>query len=307
VYGHTMSHGRLLKKLVAYSFAALMLLPVTAWAQQPAGDRISEQLKKTGQVDLANSKVRLLKADYTFEGKNVEAIIMRPMAEGEYPGLVLVPGYSRTAADYIPLGVRFAKAGYACMAITQPGFGKSEGEADFVGPRTIATLEAGIARFRNEPFVDPERIGIFGYSRGAMATSLLATRGIELQAAVFAAGIYDFQKAYDGITLEGIRENMKKEAGLSPAAVAARSSILRMSDLACPVLILHGQLDKNAPVDQALALREKLEQEEKEFELKIFPDKAHDMGMKNLLDATLPFLEKHLLHKDGSAGTVKGT
>ena len=53
--------------------------------------------------------------------------------------------------------------------ITQRGFGKSTGKPDFVGPKTIAALEAGFQKFSKEPFVDATRLGVFGYSRGAIA------------------------------------------------------------------------------------------------------------------------------------------
>jgi dipeptidyl aminopeptidase/acylaminoacyl peptidase len=139
-------------------------------------------------------------------------------------------------------------------------------------------------------------MGIFGYSRGAMAASLLSTRltSKELHAAIFAAGIYDFKKAYDEVTLAGIKENMEKEAGLKEEATKARSSVYRMDKLPCPVLILHGEIDVNAPINQAYLLRDKLVALKKEHELKTFPDKDHDIGRQNLNDNLVSFLNKHL-------------
>ena len=59
--------------------------------------------------------------DVVHEGLNltVEAIVFRPLAEGWHPGILLIPGFSRTARDYIPLGVRFARDGFAAVAVTQ--------------------------------------------------------------------------------------------------------------------------------------------------------------------------------------------
>jgi dipeptidyl aminopeptidase/acylaminoacyl peptidase len=226
----------------------------------------------------------------------VEAIVFRPITEGKYPGLLLIPGYSRTARDYIPMGIRFAREGFACIAITQRGFSKSTGQADFVGPQTIASLQAGYAKFRQEPYVDKEQMGLFGYFRGAMAASLLACRMRDqgLRAAVFAAGIYDLKRAYDEIKIEGIRENIQKEAGLTDAALAERSSLKKMADLVCPALILHGEKDENAPVNQAYLLRDQLTSLKKDHELKIFPDRDHDLGRQNLNDATLAYFTAKL-------------
>ena len=258
---------------------------------------VVEKLEKEGKYTLERAGVEILKYDFTVNGDAVEAIAFRPVKEGKHPGVVLIPGYSRTARDYIPLGIRFAREGMAALAITQRGFGKSAGQADFVGPKTMAAIEAGFRKFRGEAYVDAARMGVFGYSRGAMAASLLAVtlKPDELKAAAFGAGIYDFKKAYDEVKLAGIRENMEKEAGVSEEAVAGRSSIRKMEALFCPVLILHGEKDENAPVSQAYLLRDRLKDLKKDFEIKTFSDRDHDIGRQNLNDHLLPFFKKHLV------------
>lgn len=127
-----------------------------------------------------------------------------------------------------------------------------------MGPRAIKALITGFKKFQREPYVDKNKMGIFGGSRGAMAASLMTVRLKDVKAAVFAAGIYDFKKAYDEIKIEGIRENMVAEMRMTPEAIKKRSSILQMQKLNCPVLILHGQKDENAPVSQAILLRDRL-------------------------------------------------
>ena len=283
---------------IATTLTGLLIVAAGAWAQQPLDlAKVTEALDKDGRFAFDQGKVLALKYDYTVGGDAVEAIAFRPSADGKYPAVLLIPGFSRTARDYIPLGLRFAGEGFACVAVTQRGFGKSAGPPDFVGPKTIAALEAGFQRFGTEPYVDRSRMGVFGYSRGAMAASLLAVRlkATEVQDAVFAAGIYDFKKAYDDIKLPGIRANMEQEAGLSEAAMQARTSVTKMADLACPVLILHGEKDENAPVSQAYLLRDRLTALNKEFDLKTFPDRDHDLGRQNLNDATLAFFKRKLM------------
>ena len=48
-------------------------------------------------------------------------------------------------------------------------------------------------------------MGIYGYSRGGMAASLLAVKLDDVQAVVLGAGIYDFKEAYDEVTIKGIK------------------------------------------------------------------------------------------------------
>lgn len=281
----------------ALTLGGFVILNAAASAQQPIDlATITERLEKDGRFVFDRANVIVLKYDFTHEGDAVEAIAFRPAADGRHAGVLLIPGFSRTARDYIPLGIRLAREGLACVAVTQRGFGKSAGKPDFVGPKTLAALEAGFEKFRKEDYVDGSRMGLFGYSRGAMAASLLACRLKDqgLRGAVFASGIYDFKKAHTDIRLEGIRENMEQEAGLSETAVADRSSVKKMEDLACPVLILHGEKDENAPINQAFLLGDRLMELKKEFTLKTFPDRDHDLGRENLNAATIAFFKNRL-------------
>jgi dipeptidyl aminopeptidase/acylaminoacyl peptidase len=286
-----------MSKFVMVALAGLLFCPGLVSAQHPLDlAKVIQALDKDGRVALDQGKILALEYNYSVDGDKVEAVAFRPAAEGTYPAVLLIPGFSRTARDYIPLGLRFAKEGFACLAVTQRGFGRSAGKPDFVGPKSIAALEAGFQRFRKEPYVDGSRMGVFGYSRGAMAASLLVVRlkDTEVQAAVFAAGIYDFKKAYDDIKLPGIRANMEREAGLSASAARDRTSVTKMADLPCPVLILHGEKDENAPVSQARLLADRLKELKKVFELQTFPDRDHDLGRQNLYDHTLGFFKRKL-------------
>jgi dipeptidyl aminopeptidase/acylaminoacyl peptidase len=264
-------------------------------AQQSGREKIIEALEKDGCVTPESGKVRVCKYDYVSNGQNVEAISFQPLGSGTFPSLMLIPGYQRSARDYISLGALFAGEGFACLAVTQPGFGKSQGTPDFVGPKTIAALVAGFNKFKHETFVDSSRMGIFGYSRGAMAASLLAVQLNDLGAAVMGGGIYDFKRAYDEIKDEEIRKNMAQETGMTEEAIRQRSSILRMKNLRCPVLILHGEKDENAPPSQAFLLRDRLAALKKSFEIKIFPNEGHGLNMQEVFTTSLDFFKRKLM------------
>ena len=145
------------------------------------------------------------------------------------------------------------------------------------------------------------RMAIYGYSRGGMAASLLVVELEDVKAAVFGAGVYDFQRAYDDSTLPGVRKNMMAETGMTKEAVRERSSILRMDKLKCPVLILHGEKDINVPVSQAKLLRDRFTQLHKEFEIKLFPDKEHSIGPE-AGDMTVDFFKRRLQQKMSTSG-----
>jgi dipeptidyl aminopeptidase/acylaminoacyl peptidase len=274
---------------------SFLLIASSASAQQrPDFSKLIEAMDKEGCVVHQESGVKVCKRDFSVDGKNVEAISFEPRGGGKFPGLLLIPGHATTARDWIPNGLTYAQNGYAGLAVSQPGYGRSEGPGDYVGPRTLTVLIAGYRRFQREPFVDPNRMGIVGYSRGGMAASLLAVQLNDLKAVVLGAGVYDFNKAYDETGLDGIRENMKAETGMTPEAIKQRSSVLQMEKLKCPVLILHGEKDINVPVSQAYLLRDRLTALKKEFEIQIFPDREHGIGPQNLYKYSLDFLKRKI-------------
>jgi dipeptidyl aminopeptidase/acylaminoacyl peptidase len=222
------------------------------------------------------------------DANSIEAVSIRPLAEGRYPGIVLTSGF-------MTLATAFAQQGFACLSVEQPGFGKSQGKPDFVGPNTIRALIAGFKKFRREPYVNSKKMGIFGYSRGAMAASLMTVRlGNDVKAAVFGAGVYDFQKAYDEVKIEGIRKNMEAETGMTEKAIKERSSILQMNKLKSPVLILHSEKDENVPVSQAYLLRDRLTELKKIFEIKISPTGRHGYIDGDFVSTVLDFFSRRL-------------
>jgi len=265
-------------------------------AQQQGGwEEIVKRMEKEGCTTL-ESRVKVCRADYAVDGKKVEAISVTPPGAGPFPGVLMVPGFERTARDILPLGVRLGREGFASVAVSQPGFGKSQGPPDFVGPKTLAVLTVAYRKLQKESYVDPNRMAIYGYSRGGMASSLLAVQLDDVKAAVFGAGIYDFQRFYDDTPLPAARKNMVVETGMTKEAVLERSSILRMDRLKCPVLILHGEEDERVPVSQAKLLRDRLTELHKEFEIKLFPGKPHSIGPE-AGEMAVDFFKRKLLEK----------
>jgi len=283
------------KKRLSLLFCCITCLSsLSTSALQSPRPTLAEQLEQEGCVTNEPSQTKICKYDYVADGKKLEAFTIRPQAEGKYPGVVLLSGLEG-AKTLITFGSMLAARGFACLAISEPGYGKSEGKPDFMGPASIKAFAVGFKRFKRESFVDATRMGIYGYSRGAMAASLLTIRlDKEVKAAVFGAGVYDLKKAYAETKFDGIRENIKAEAGLTEQAFKERSSILQVQKLNAPILIIHGENDDNVPVNQALLLRDRMKELKKDFEIVILTDHKHGQIKGNFISPVIDFFNRKL-------------
>lgn len=230
---------------------------------------------------------------YVRDQYKIEALLVRPNVSGKLPTIICINGFGKTALDFFSRCITFARAGFVVLAVTMPGFGNSEGPRDWVGSETIKSLAEGYRKIQKEFFVDTDRIGIFGFSRGALAATILATGKLKFKAAIFASGVYNFLKAYNSATDEEMKNNMLRESGMTEKAIFERSPIFALDNIECPVLILHGRNDKFNSVDQAIQLAQKLKNLNKPFEIQIYENADHELN-KTYMKICLIFFNREL-------------
>jgi len=133
-------------------------------------------------------------------------------------------------------------------------------------PVWMKTLWDAASFVARQPQVDPERLGLLGFSLGAYLALSAAAIDSRIQAVVEFFG------------------GMPKEMKLFTRRL-------------CPVLILHGEQDKTVPVEEAYHLQRILEQKQIAYEMQIYPGVGHGFSGETWRDAglrTLAFLSKHL-------------
>lgn len=114
--------------------------------------------------------------------------------------------------------------------------------------------------------VDPKRIGLWGGSYGGYLTALGLARGSDL----FAAGV-DFHGVHDWSKLRSF------ETGSPEARLAFESSpMASVKTWRSPVLLIHGDDDRNVPFAETVRLVEALRAQNVDFEQIIYPDEVHD-------------------------------
>ena len=119
---------------------------------------------------------------------------------------------------------------------------------------------------RNRADVDPKRIGLWGGSYGGYLTALGLARGSDL----FAAGV-DFHGVHDWSKLRTM------EANSPEARLAFESSpMAAVKTWRSPVLLIHGDDDRNVPFAETVRLVEALRAQKVDFEQIVYPDEIHD-------------------------------
>lgn len=125
---------------------------------------------------------------------------------------------------------------------------------------------------RSRSDVDPSRIGLWGGSYGGYLTALGLARASNL----FAAGV-DFHGVHDwNVVIRNFVPAYNPDAQPDAARIAfASSPMASVSTWKSPVLLIHGDDDRNVPFSETVRLVEALRKQNVEFQELIFPDEIH--------------------------------
>jgi len=233
--------------------------------------------------------------------QRVELYWARPEGQGRWPAILFVHGHQigirpggKTYLDFGRLAAMLQE-GYVAAAVSQPGYGQSGGAPDFCGSFSQNAILAAIRFLRQKTFVDPDKIGLFGYSRGAIVASMVATQDAQLAAVVLGGGTYDFNLGYP-TELAGLDANIRSEAGVTPEAFKARSAAHHVEQIKSPILLLHGAEDDRFKADYVLKFARDLKAHNVVVQNKIFDGVGHGIPIRQQYQWILPFLREHLRH-----------
>jgi dipeptidyl aminopeptidase/acylaminoacyl peptidase len=141
------------------------------------------------------------------------------------------------------------------------------------GAAEYKDVVAGAKFLQSLPIVDAKRIGLWGGSYGGFLTAL----GLARNSDIFAAGV-DMHGVHDWSVFLPHWEN---HPGAPDAKEAEKLAFDSSPDAAVstwrsPVLLIHGDDDRNVPFGQTVDLAQRLREQHVQFEELIFPDETHD-------------------------------
>jgi len=194
-----------------------------------------------------------------------------------------------------------ANAGYVVLSVNYrsgTGYGRDFREAINYGSGGASefadVLGAGFF-MRSRADVDPTRIGLWGGSYGGFLTAMGLSRASDL----FAAGV-DIHGVHDwNVGIRTFVPNYNSLEQPDSAALAFRSSPMSTIDgWRSPVLVIHGDDDRNVSFIETLTLVDALRQRGVHVEQLVFPDEVHSFllyaNRVAALQATGEFFERKL-------------
>ena len=173
-----------------------------------------------------------------------------------------------------------AQRGYVIMSVDNRGTPSPRGRAwrkSIYGKIGIIASEdqADVARniLKKKPYIDPDRIGIWGWSGGGSMSLNMIFRYPEIYKTAMAIAFVSNQRYYDSIYQErymGLpRDNPKGYKKGSPITHAHR--------LKGNLLIVHGSADDNVHYQNCEALVNELIKHNKHFTLMVYPNRSHSI------------------------------
>lgn len=225
----------------------------------------------------------------TSDGVRLNGWMIRPPhfdPAGRYPALLYVyggPG-SQTVTDAWG-GNRYlwhqalAAEGYIVVSVDNRGTGGRGRDFKNLVHQDLGAWEArdqiAAARYlAGLPYVDRDRIGIWGWSYGGYLTALALMQGSEyLTAGISVAPVTDW-RLYDTI----YTERFMRTPAENPDGYARSAPLNHVENLSADFLLIHGTGDDNVHFQNSVLLAQRLQEARKQFDFMLYPNQNHSIG-----------------------------
>ncbi|MEM7482077.1 MAG: dienelactone hydrolase family protein [Acidobacteriota bacterium] len=209
---------------------------------------------------------------------------VEPAGDGLLPAVVVHPEAGHRAQEMRGILRSLAASGYLAVAVD---YRRDDGETIFTWQQKEDALAAHrvVTAHRR---VDPSRIGWMGYSQGAIYSLLIAAR-TEAAAVVAYYPITDLvgwlaqsdEPGFRGWLFGQIERRFRQRSGVGDddaefaRRLALASPLGQAERIEAPVLLIHGDRDRSAPVGESRRLAQRLRELDRDVELVVLEDAGH--------------------------------
>jgi pimeloyl-ACP methyl ester carboxylesterase len=227
------------------------------------------------------------RVEIPFEGNLIQGLLHMTPSGDRAPAVVFCPGMDMTKETYLdPLQHPFVVRGLNCLHIDGPGQGMSNIRKIRVDVDNYERAgSAAIDYLGERPEVDPDRIGVSGFSMGSYWGMRLAATDSRVKAVATAAACYGPKRAIFEESSPRFKQIFMYMSGLHDEdqfdAMAERMTLETLAPKTkCPTLVVTGEYDPLAPLEEVLDIYEQIPRPK---ELWVIEDDFHNPnGTENL-------------------------
>ena len=215
--------------------------------------------------------------------------LLRPVLAPGQRAPVLVHVYGGPQAQDVinsfvdPLDQYLVQQGWAVFAVGgrgQEGRGTAFQKPAYhaLGGVEVADQLASLAWLKKQPFVDPAKVAVFGWSYGGYMTLKL----LEAAPHAYAAGIAVAPVVRWNLYDTHYSEHYMGDPRNGRAAYEKADALHDTKKIADPLLLMHGMADDNVLFQNSTELMAKMQEEKIPFETMLYPGKTHAISGPNV-------------------------
>ena len=146
-----------------------------------------------------------------------------------------------------------------------------------LGELELADIEDGVAWLTQQPWVDPARIAIGGFSYGGFMAAYALTHSTSFAAGVMGAPVTDW-RLYDSVYTERYMRTPKN----NPDGYNRTSAVAAAGRIHGIPLLIHGMTDDNVHLQNTTQFMHALQKAGKPFEVMLYPGSRHGVNDPDL-------------------------
>jgi dipeptidyl-peptidase-4 len=142
-----------------------------------------------------------------------------------------------------------------------------------LGEQELEDLEDGVAWLKQQPYVDPSRLLLSGWSYGGFMTAYALTHSTSWSAGIVGAPVTDWRD-YDTIYTERYMRTPQN----NPDGYRRTAPRFAAAALHGRMLLVHGTMDDNVHMQNSIQFAYELQRAGKQFEAMVYPRSRHALS-----------------------------
>lgn len=197
-----------------------------------------------------------------------------------------------------------AQRGYAVLAANPRGsVGRgtafTDAEVNDLGGMELTDMMTGVDHVLGMEFVDPERLGVGGWSHGGYMTAWTVTQTDRFKCAIMGAGLSNLASDQGQNDVPRMNDDYFDQSAYEDTTpYMQRSAVTFMRNAKTPTLILHGEKDERVAVPQAWEMYRGLKTVGVPAQFVTYPREPHGIAERqhqiDLLERVLGWYERYL-------------